>query len=241
MIFERMTSLFSGLGFPVSPRARAGENLEGQTIALLGPVEVRRTAPCIVAETRVKGDRKAARDKGLQRLRDYAGGKNRARSRFLFARSVVIQEERPGLFRVRIPLPKAWNSGSPPVPLNPKVRLVEVPSEILAIEHVAHRVTPKLLAAAEADLHLWLRGSTWVRNEAENLRVREPARMLSLRPQGDVAILLGDSERKDAEALAASAPRLGSDTANAADIVSPIWLGSDGNDAVNSRYASSRH
>ncbi|MBV8522262.1 MAG: hypothetical protein JOY71_09070 [Acetobacteraceae bacterium] len=67
-----------------------------------------------------------------------------------------------------------------------------MPSEILAIQHVPRRLTPKVIASVEADLRLCLQGSRWIRDLTENLRLSESARTLPFRPYGDLAFRVQD-------------------------------------------------
>lgn len=185
MIPVRKRSVFAIVGMPYFGRSKP-DPAQGQTIAWLGGVEIRRTTTCVGVETRVKGIRRDAREKGLRRLRDYARGKNRSRCKLALSESVVLQEERPGLFRVWASL--LDGTGSLPAPVDPKVRLVEIPSETLATEHIARRLTRQVVESAEADLLLCLQGSRWSRDLSECCRLTESARTLPFRPWGDLAI-----------------------------------------------------
>ena len=97
--------------------------------------------------------------KGLRRIHDYANGKNRSHAQLPLANRIVVQEERPELFRVCVSLSGNHQPSALPAPLDPKVKLVETPSEILAIQHVPQRLTPKVIASVDADLRLCLQGS----------------------------------------------------------------------------------
>src|SRR5689334_11376700 len=185
-MLARMSTAFFRTGSPLALRPKC-EPSEGQTITWIGHVEIRLTHPCIVVETLVKGIRREARLKGLRRIQDYAGGRNRSHSQLPLADRVVVQEERPALFRVRVCMAGGHQPSALPAPLDPKVKLVEAPSEMLAVQHVPRRLTPKVIASVQANLCLCLQGSRWIRDLAENLRVSESARTLPFRPYGDLA------------------------------------------------------
>ena len=139
------------------------------------------------SRTLVKGVRREAQFKGLRRIQDYAGGKNRSHCKVPLADRVLVQEEGPALFRVRVRMAGGRQSGALPTPLDPKVKLVEARSEMLAVQHVPRRLTPKVIANAQSRLCLYLEGSQWIRVSAENLRLSESARTLPFRHYGELA------------------------------------------------------
>ena len=184
-MLARMAATLFRTGLPLQPKR---EQLEGRTIAWIGHVEIRLTRPCVVVETRVKGIRREARAKGLRRIQDYARGKNRAHAQVALSGDVVVQEERPALFRVQVCIPARHQPIAFPAPLDPKVRLVETPSELLAVQHVPRRLTPKVVACVEAEMRLCLQRSRWIQDSTDRLRLAESARTLPFRPYEHLAL-----------------------------------------------------
>lgn len=97
-----------------------------------GEVEVRLYAPMVVAETSVGGDMDRASRSGFRLLADYIFGGNRGRSgdstRIAMTAPVAMQAEEGG-WRVHFVMPSAHALGSLPEPMNPRVRLREVPAQ----------------------------------------------------------------------------------------------------------------
>jgi len=182
MIFAKKDTLFAIIGIP----GERGRSAWSETIGRVGSIEIQLRAPHFAVETRVKGPRRDARAKGFRRLRDYARGKNRAHCKLTLGEGLVLQEERTDLFRVRVfPI---GHIGSLPAPVDAKVRIVEMPAEMLAVEHITRRLTPQVIASVEARLFQLLQGSGWSRDLSDRCRLTESAGTLPFRPWGSLAI-----------------------------------------------------
>jgi hypothetical protein len=142
-----------------------------------GPVEIRRYAPRIAAETEVAGDAEAARNAGFRRLADYIFGGNRGAekiamtapvaqapaegTRIAMTAPVAQQEAASGRWTIRFFMPARWTMATLPVPNDPAVRLVEVPGETMAVLRFSGSRGAEAVAAREGELMRALNGSAW--------------------------------------------------------------------------------
>jgi len=68
----------------------------------------------------------------------------------------------PGQWVVRFFMPARWTMGTLPVPNDPAVRLVEIPSETMAVLRFTGDRGAEAVAAREADLLQALTGTAWL-------------------------------------------------------------------------------
>jgi hypothetical protein len=107
--------------------------------------EVRRYAPCVVAETRVPGDLQEAGNAGFRILAGYIFGKNRGARKIQMTAPVaqtpvkiamtapVAQSADPDGSVVRFVMPAEWTLATLPEPTDPRVSLREVPARTVAV------------------------------------------------------------------------------------------------------------
>lgn len=150
-------------------------------VATLAPqVEVRRYAPRLAAEVEVDAagaDGRAARDAAFQLLFRYIAGANRAADgpakvamtvpvevapAARIAMTVPVETaSAPGTVRMRFFLPAAFSATDAPVPEDPRVRLVEVPSETLGVLRFGGHANLEDEAARQRELLAALETSDW--------------------------------------------------------------------------------
>jgi hypothetical protein len=108
--------------------------------------ELREYAPQIVAETIVEGDFKGVGNEGFRRLFRYISGNNRAKQSISMTAPVtqesgsekipmtapVSQEKAGGQWRITFLMPASSTLETLPEPLDPKVRLIEIPHRFMA-------------------------------------------------------------------------------------------------------------
>lgn len=122
------------------------------TLTYLRHVAIVRTPSRRGVETRVKCTGDKAREKGWQRLRAYLRGCNSVHAALPTGVLVVQEQEAARLWRVRIHLPPGCDQCMLPAPLDPKVSLVVVPPETLAIKRCWGRPAGRAQQKAEADI-----------------------------------------------------------------------------------------
>ena len=135
-------------------------------------LELRRYAARLAAETTVEGEETAARSEGFSRLARYIFGGNAGASRIAMTAPVAQQGTRIAMtapvaqvatgqgHAIRFFLPAALRD--PPAPNDPRVRIVEVPGETVAVFRFAGGTDPASVAAARAQLLAALPATRWV-------------------------------------------------------------------------------
>jgi hypothetical protein len=127
-------------------------------LAELGEVEIRRYGPRLAAETDVAGDEDSSRDEGFRRLAGYIFGGNAEEQRIAMT-APVAQAPEAGGHAIRFFLPAAMTN--PPPPRDPRVRIVEVPAETVAVHRFSGSTGAEAVAAGKARLRAALEGSPW--------------------------------------------------------------------------------
>ncbi|MBU8538824.1 heme-binding protein [Roseomonas tokyonensis] len=139
-------------------------------------LEIRRYAPRLAAETEVAADEAASREQGFRLLAGYIFGGNRGAVRIAMTAPVaqeavspqpvriamtapVAQSATASGYRIRFFLPAALRD--PPVPEDPRVRVVEVPAETVAVLRFSGSTSPQSVADATARLRAALGDTTW--------------------------------------------------------------------------------
>ncbi|MDN3568201.1 SOUL family heme-binding protein [Paeniroseomonas aquatica] len=111
-----------------------------------GPLEIRRYASRLAAETLVAADsEEAARREGFRRLAGYIFGANRGQARIAMTAPVAQAPERIAMtapvaaaatadgWTIRFYMPARFTREALPIPDDPRVTIAEVPAETLAV------------------------------------------------------------------------------------------------------------
>lgn len=144
-------------------------------VARVGEVEIRRYAPRIAAETRVAGDEVAARSEGFRRLAGYIFGGNTRQDRIAMTAPVaqapageriamtapVAQQGGDDGSRIRFFMPARFTLETLPVPDDPRVTLVTVPEETVAVLRFTGSTGAEAVASRRAELTAALEGTAW--------------------------------------------------------------------------------
>ena len=148
-----------------------------QVVAELGEaVEVRRYGPRLAAEVEVEaGDEVEARNAAFRILANYIFGDNRAREEIAMTAPVEIAREAEGetiamtapvetargdgRLTMRFFLPAAFTEANVPRPTDPRVRILTVPGETLAVRRFTGWHGPDDVEAEEARLRATLDGA----------------------------------------------------------------------------------
>jgi hypothetical protein len=145
-----------------------------EVLERVSEVEIRRYAPRIAAETTVAGTEEGARNEGFRRLAGYIFGANARRDRIAMTAPVAqARGERIAMtapvaqagdatgWQVRFFMPAAATLDSLPVPNDPSVSLVSVPSETVAVLRFSGLPRPEAVARNTAALEAALATSPW--------------------------------------------------------------------------------
>ena len=127
-------------------------------LAEFGDAEIRRYLPRLAAETDVPGEEGAARDEGFRRLAGYIFGGNAGEERIAMT-APVAQAPDPTGHTIRFFLPAGMTT--PPPPRDPRIRIVQVPPETLAVHRFSGSTGPEAVANGKARLLAALHGSPW--------------------------------------------------------------------------------
>jgi hypothetical protein len=109
----------------------ATEEAEYNVLDCDGDFELRQYTPQIVAETLVEGDFKEVGNEGFRRLFDYISGNNRKKQSIPMT-TPVNQENVGGKWRITFLLPSRYSMETLPEPLDPRIKLVEIPPRLMA-------------------------------------------------------------------------------------------------------------
>ncbi len=149
----------------------------------IGEVEIRRYGPRIAAQTVVTGSGEAARNRGFQRLAGYIFGGNTSRSSIAMTAPVAQVPETGGpdgsrsiamtapvaqgpagadRWVIQFFMPASWTMQTLPIPRDPAVTLVELPTETYAVLRFSGLGGAPTIAARQADLAAALQAQAWV-------------------------------------------------------------------------------
>ena len=155
---------------------RAYEQPPYEAVGRAGPVEVRRYGPRLAAETTLDP---GTRDQAFGLLAGYIFGKNRAaaggggpakiamttpvemRSEKIAMTAPVEQTKSGARVTMRFFLPRSLARETAPEPTDPRVRVVEVPGETLAVLRFSGSTDDARIAERKGALLGELRGSAW--------------------------------------------------------------------------------
>jgi len=180
-----MTSVIDLLKLPVKLATSAStvfgvrsgtEHPEYTVLDRVGAVEIRRYGPRVAAETDVDADESEARNVGFRRLAGYIFGGNRTRASIAMTAPVaqrrdggqriamtapVAQTTDGGRSTIRFYMPSTFDLHSLPEPDNPRVRLVPVPAEVVAVLRYTGDRSPAAVEEKRASLLRTLAGSSY--------------------------------------------------------------------------------
>ncbi len=146
--FTLALALASALLLPLP--AMAIDEPSFRVIESTPPVEIREYASYVVVETRVAGGFRDVGNEGFRRLFAYISGENRGATKVAMTAPVtqqaasekiamtapVTQQADGDVYRIAFVLPSQYTLESAPVPVNPDVRLVQVPArQMVAVRY----------------------------------------------------------------------------------------------------------
>jgi hypothetical protein len=143
-------------------------------VGLVNGAEVRRYGPRLAAEVTVAGDETSARNAGFRPLAAYIFGANEGRSKVAMTIPVVqargeriamtapvAQERAEGGWTIRFFMPAEYTEETLPKPTDPRVRIVQVPSETVAVLRFRGAPGPEAVRAQKRRLLAALATGPW--------------------------------------------------------------------------------
>ncbi|WP_372623973.1 SOUL family heme-binding protein [Falsiroseomonas sp.] len=178
---------------------RAGtEEPRYETLGIEAGLEIRRYAARLAAETAVEGDETGSRSEGFSRLARYIFGANQGSAKIAMTAPVAQQPTRiamtapvaqaatPDGYRIRFFLPAALRD--PPVPQDPRVSIVQVPPETVAVLRFSGSTTPAAVAEARDRLLAALPATGWVQAGAPVAWFYDPPWTIPALRRNEVAV-----------------------------------------------------
>jgi effector-binding domain-containing protein len=107
------------------------EELKYRVLEKAGDFELRQYQPYVVAETLVEGSFQHVGNEGFRRLFAYIQGKNRQQQAIPMT-APVGQEKVGGKWRITFVMPSPYTRQTLPEPLDPRIKLMEVPGTLMA-------------------------------------------------------------------------------------------------------------
>lgn len=150
-----------------------------EVLARLEPdIEIRSYGRRLAAETEVAAaNEEASRNAAFRPLFDYISGENRAAAKIAMTAPVAVESAQaekvamtapvvtsaaePGRYTMRFFLPASYTLETAPQPTDPRVHLVEVPAETLAVLRFSGTPTQSAVEARKAELLARLGPSAW--------------------------------------------------------------------------------
>ncbi len=155
--FSRLIALgmvvFSLFWFP--PELLALEELQYQVVEHAGDFEIRQYPPYAAAETLVEGGFQKAGNEGFRRLMAYIHGENR-QQQVIPLTAPVGQEQAGEKWRITLVMPSSYTKESLPAPLDPRIKLVEVPPTLMAAVRYSGFWNKSLFEAQENRLRAFI-------------------------------------------------------------------------------------
>ncbi len=144
-------------------------------IAQTGPLEIRRYAPRIAAETTVPGEQSAALSTGFRRIAGYIFGGNTTHASIAMTAPVAQSSSETiamtapvaqspaadGAWTIRFFMPAKYTMETLPTPTDQQVRLVPVPSETLAVLRFTGSTGAEAVATRQVELSQALAATEW--------------------------------------------------------------------------------
>ena len=161
-------AMLAALGLAYPEAAMAIEQPEYTVVRQDGAFELRRYAPCLLAETEVESGFMEAGNVAFGRLFRYISGDNTARTEIAMTAPVeqarrgggekiamtapVEQARAGGVYRVAFVVPRKYTRETVPQPTDPRVRIREVPARRIAAWRYSGRWTEENFREHEREL-----------------------------------------------------------------------------------------
>jgi len=178
-----------------------------RVVATLGPIEIRSYGPRIAAETLIAGDAVAARNLGFRKIAGYIFGANHGSAKIAMTAPVaqaptssgqeiamtapVAQDQdSSGRWRIRFFMPASYSLATLPVPNDPDVTLVQVPSETIAVLRFTGDRDAPAIEARGKQLLAALAGTGWTAGGPVLAWFYDPPWTIPFLRRNEVAVLV---------------------------------------------------
>lgn len=145
------------------------------------PVEVRRYAPRVAAEATVRGSE--AGDEAFRTLFRYISGDEK-----IAMTTPVASRAEGDAVRMQFFLPARYAAADAPKPLDPRIRIVALPEETLAVVQFSGRATPEEIERQEERLLEEIASSSWKKAGEPVVFVYDPPFTIPFLKKNEVAV-----------------------------------------------------
>lgn len=162
-----------------------------------GAVELRRYAPHVVAEVRVRGDRQAAAGRGFRVLAGYIFGKNEGGEKVAMTAPVTQLPADPQAetWDVQFMMPASFDMDSLPAPENEAIRFTRTAAEVQAVIRFSGFWTDAKLATQTGALRAWAEAEGVVLDGAPRFYFYDDPFTLPFNRRNEVAFVVADERR----------------------------------------------
>lgn len=134
---------------------RLNEQPQYEIVRKDGDIQLRKYNKSLIAQVTVAGEYEDAVKNAFKVLADFIFGGNKSESTIEMT-SPVFQEQRHQAWTLSFIMPEKFNLASIPQPINPKIKLLELPSRTTAVIEYSGNNNEEKMMQAEQDLKAWL-------------------------------------------------------------------------------------
>lgn len=134
---------------------RMEENPRHETLVQDSAYEIRRYDPYLAIRTRVDGGMRASSGTAFRTLAGYIFGDNRSRATVAMTAPVTMAPE-AGSTEMRFMIPSGYKRETVPEPADPRVEVIDVPAETVAVVRFTGLLTEEAVAECRRELEKWL-------------------------------------------------------------------------------------
>ncbi|MCX7085401.1 MAG: heme-binding protein [Methylococcales bacterium] len=150
---------------------RTSEEPQYQILQDYGNIQIRQYPTLLVAKTEINGDYKTSGNQGFKRLAGYIFGKNQSQQQIsmtapaiqekqsaehIAMTAPVIQQKSGDNWYMAFVLPSTYTLANAPIPLDPAIKLTEIPSKKLAVLSYTGRLSEQGIKEKSTELNTWL-------------------------------------------------------------------------------------
>lgn len=159
--------------FPSVFGLRAAEGPQYYVISKEGPYQIRKYRPFVIAQTIVRASYEDAKRIGEARLKRYSNGLNEsneiiqstvplfeAKGEKLFASQLTRRESNQDIWMLAITLPKNFSLTVSPIPNDHQVRILKIPSIIVATYRFTGKCDENCVSDKAKQLESWVEQNT---------------------------------------------------------------------------------
>ncbi len=150
---------------------RTAEEPNYRVLQDYGNIQIRQYPPILVAQTEITGDYHSSGNQGFRRLAGYIFGKNQSQQQISMTTPViqeiqtteqiamtapVLQQQTGDKWYMAFVLPDSYTLATAPIPVDPAIKLAEMPSKKLAVLSYTGGLSEQRIKEKSTELTSWL-------------------------------------------------------------------------------------